>query len=444
MNSQSDDTEIDVTTIEQRWSRRRVMRLALVGAGAGLGARLDRVVAQDATPEQEPEPEADPEAGEGGGSEGASPVPGGTPVGSAGKTTIYSGRNENLIGPILARCEGLTGVDADIRYGDSPELAATLLEEGDRSPASLFISQDAGLLGLLAKEDRLAPLPAELLNRVDARFRSPDGHWVGVSGRARVAAYNTEKLTDADLPSSVLDLVDSRWKGTMGWAPGNASFQAFVTALRLLQGEDGARDWLEGMIANEPQVFDSNAPIVQAIGEGELELGLVNHYYVYEIKAEQGQDFPVANHFFAHGDPGSLINAAGLGILKSAPDAEQALSIAECLLRPEAQEYFARKTFEYPLIAGVEPAEGLPTLADIKGPDIDLSDLADLEGTQQLLTDVGLLYTAMNGGRTRQQSGRSTPRAPGSALPTLAASLAETAPSCRPLPVVFSSREDPC
>jgi len=368
------------------WSRRTMMRWTLAGAGAGLATRFGPAAAQEATPAPEADPEADEE-----GESTETVTPGGTPVGSAGKATVYSGRNENLIGPILARCEGLTGVDAEIRYGDSPELAATLLEEGDRSPASLFISQDAGLLGLLAKDGRFATLPDELLNRVKPRFRSPDGLWVGVSGRARVAAYNTDKLTDADLPASVLDLVDPRWKGKMGWAPGNASFQAFITALRFLKGEDAARTWLEGMIANEPQAFDSNGPVVRAIGEGEIELGLVNHYYIYELKAEEGGDFPVANHFFPTGDPGSLVNVAGVGVLKSAPDADQALALADCLLKPEAQEYFSRKTYEYPLIDGIAAAKDLPKLEDIESPDIDLSDLSDLEGTQQLLADVGLV-----------------------------------------------------
>jgi iron(III) transport system substrate-binding protein len=285
----------------------------------------------------------------------------------------------------------LTGVDAEIRYADSGEMAAAILEEGDASPASLFISQDAGLLGVLAGEGRLAPLPDELLERVDPRFRSPDGLWVGVSGRARVAVYNTDALTEADLPASVLDLTDPRWRGQIGWAPGNASFQAFVTALRQLEGEEGARAWLEGMIANEPQAFDGNAPIVRAVGEGELQLGLVNHYYLYEIKAEEGEDFPIANHFFSGGDPGSLVNVAGLGVLSSAPDPEQALALADCLLQPEAQTYFATETSEYPLIEGVESAEGLPALADVESPEIDLTDLADLEGTQELLTDLGLL-----------------------------------------------------
>jgi iron(III) transport system substrate-binding protein len=296
-----------------------------------------------------------------------------------------------LVGALVERFESATGIDAEVRYGETAALAATILEEGDNSPASFYFSQDAGALGALAEAGRLQKLPDDLLNRVDARFRSPDGLWVGTSGRARVAAYNTDLLTEADLPTSVLDLVDPKWKGQIGWAPPNASFQAFVTALRVIEGEDAARAWLEAMIANEPATFEGNGPIVAAVGAGEIQLGLVNHYYVYEAKQEQGDDFPVANHFFAAGDPGSLINVAGVGVLVDAPDADAALRLADYLLDTDAQTYFADETFEYPLIAGVPTVAGLRPLSDVQGPDIDLGDLADLQGTLELLGEVGLL-----------------------------------------------------
>lgn len=320
------------------------------------------------------------------------PTPtGGTPVGSAGTVTIYSGRNEKLIGDLIAQFERATGIDAEVRYGDTAELAATILEEGDKSPADLFWAQDAGALGAVAREDRLATLPDDLLQRVDARFRSKQGLWVGASGRARVLVYNTEQLAEADLPASVFDLTDTKWKGKIGWAPTNGSFQSFVTALRVLRGDDAARAWLEGIKANEPVTFEGNAPIVRAVGAGEIAVGLVNHYYLYEIKAEEGEDFPAANHFFAPGDPGNLVNVAGVGILRTAKHAEQALRFADYLLSQEGQTYFAERTFEYPLIDGVKPRADLVPLDEIQGPEIDLSDLADLQGTLQLLTEVGVI-----------------------------------------------------
>ncbi|CAA9586318.1 MAG: Ferric iron ABC transporter, iron-binding protein, partial [uncultured Thermomicrobiales bacterium] len=296
---------------DRAMTRRGVIRAAGVGA-AGLalaGLAVGPVAAQDATPEAEADPVADPEAG------------GGTPSGEGGELTIYSGRNENLVGPLLERFGEESGIDAEVRYAGTSELAATLLEEGENTPAGAFLAQDAGALGLLAAEGLLQPLPEELLNRVDERFRSPDGLWVGVSGRARVLVYNTDAVEEADLPASVRDLTDPRWRGQVGWAPENASFQSFVTAFRQLDGDEATREWLEGMLANEPVNFaDSNAQVVAAVGAGEISVGLANHYYLYAAKEEEGEDFPIANHFFAAGDPGSLVNVAGVGILAGTED----------------------------------------------------------------------------------------------------------------------------
>ena len=360
---------------DRRLTRRGVVRL--IGGASGLvlvGAGGRAALAQEATPV------ADPVAGEG------------TPARSGGDVTIYSGRSERLVGPLMERFQEATGIEASVRYAGTGELAATLLDEGDATRASAFFAQDAGALGLLASEGRFQALPDEVLERVDPRFRSPDGLWVGVSGRARVLVYNTDELAPEDLPASVLDLTDPAWQGKIGWAPENASFQAFVTALRVLRGDDAAREWLEAMQANGTVGFgDSNAAIVRAVGAGEIQAGLVNHYYLYAVKAEEGEGFPIANHFFAAGDPGSLVNVAGVGVLDGAEDAEQALAFVDYLLGEEAQTYFAEETSEYPLIPGVPTAEGLRPLAEVGSPDLDLSDLADLRGTVELLTEVGLL-----------------------------------------------------
>jgi iron(III) transport system substrate-binding protein len=367
--------------------QRRIDRRGLVAASAGAlvlaFAGPLGVAAQSGTPEAEAEadpvadPEAEPEARYGEG---------------AGDFTLYSGRNETLVGPLLEEYAEETGVTVEARYGGTGELAATILEEGDNTRASLFFSQDAGALGLLADEGRLATLPPELLDRVEERFRDPQGRWVGVTGRARVLAYNTEVVAEEDLPASVRDLTDPAWADRVGWAPENASFQAFITAFRLIDGDDAVRAWLEAMIANGTVNFgDSNIATVQAIGNGEIDAGLVNHYYVYAVGREEGEDFPVANHFFAAGDPGSLINVAGIGLIEGAEDADAALAFADYLLSDEAQEYFATQTFEYPLIEGVAAPEGLVPLSEIAHPDIELGALADLRGSLELLSEVGLI-----------------------------------------------------
>ncbi|MFO7245332.1 MAG: iron ABC transporter substrate-binding protein [Bacillota bacterium] len=307
------------------------------------------------------------------------------------RVVVYSGRNENLIGPLLERFQQATGIQVEVRYGSTSEMAATLLEEGQRSPADVFLAQDAGALGAVAREGLLRPLPADLLDRVDQRFRSPDGLWVGVSGRARTLVYNPERLAESDLPRSIFDLTDPKWRGRLGWAPTNASLQAFVTAMRVVYGDDETRRWLEGFIANEPRVYPNNAAQVEAVAAGEIDLGLVNHYYLYQLKAQYGEDYPAANYYLPDGDIGALINVAGVGVLQTAPNPEAAMRLVDFLLSEEAQRYFAEQTYEYPLISGVETGAGLPPIEGLASPDIDLSDLWDLEGTLELLREVGAL-----------------------------------------------------
>ena len=303
---------------------------------------------------------------------------------------IYSGRSESLVGPLIDRFKAESGYDIQVNYAGTSELAATILEEGDASPADVFFSQDGGALGVLADAGLLATLPQSTLDRVGPPFRSPDGLWVGVSGRARVAAYNTAMLSAADMPASILDFTDPKWKGKLGWAPSNASLQTFVTALRVLEGEAAARSWLEGIQANEPKVYEGNSQALQGVASGEIEVAFINHYYLLQALSEDGE-MPVANHFFPAGDPGSLINVAGAAMLKTSGNQAGAQAFIDFLLRDESQAYFSEETYEYPLVAGIAADDRLTPLADIDSPDIDLSDLADLQGTITLMQEVGIL-----------------------------------------------------
>jgi iron(III) transport system substrate-binding protein len=309
--------------------------------------------------------------------------------GDSDKLTIYSGRQEQLIGDLVKQFEDETGIKTEVRYGDSAELAATIGEEGDASPADVFFSQDAGALGAVEEEGLLSELPQATLGKVDDRWADPRGQWVGVSGRSRVIAYSTERLKESDLPDSIFDFTDPRWKGRIGFPPPNASFQAFVSAMRLAVGDERTREWLEGIKANEPTLLENNIQTEEAIAAGEIDVGFVNHYYVYELQAER-PDFPVSNHFLREGDPGSLVNVAGAGILRTSDKTEQARKFIDFLLSESGQRYFAEKTFEYPLVAGVTPPRGLPALDKLHGPDIKLGDLgAKLPSTLELLGKLG-------------------------------------------------------
>jgi iron(III) transport system substrate-binding protein len=310
---------------------------------------------------------------------------------AGGTLTIYSGREEELVGPLIEQFEQASGVDAEVRYGDSAELAATIAEEGDNSPADVFFAQDPGSLGAVEEEGLLAELPEDVLERVDERFRDPDGRWVGTSGRVRVIAYNTDELAEDEVPDSVFELTDPKWKGKIGIPPTNASFQAFVTAMRLSAGEERTREWLEGIKANDPKVYEKNTPVVEAAAAGEIQLGLVNHYYLYLVK-EENPDAAVANHYPAGDDPGALVSVAGAAILEPSDDEDAAREFVDYLLSEEGQRFYVDEAAEaeYPLIEGVEPKEGLPPLEEIQGPDVELSQFGpELEKTLELLNEVG-------------------------------------------------------
>lgn len=312
--------------------------------------------------------------------------------GSAAAFTLYSGRDEDLVQPLIDRFTAETGIEVDVRYGNTAEMGALLLEEGDASPADVFLSQDAGALGALSDAGLFATLPAALADAVPAGFTSTDGSWVGLTGRARVVVYDGEKLTADELPDTVDGYVADEWKGRLGVAPSNASFQSFVTALRVLEGEDAAANWVEKLDANDPQIFESNVPILTAVNDGVLEAGLINHYYWFRRAAEVGAENMRAQlKFLTAGDAGSIVNVTGAGVLAGSADNADALAFIEYLLSDAGQTYFVENTFEYPLVDGIASPEGLPPIGSLVNPQLDLSDLADLEQTQQLLARVGLI-----------------------------------------------------
>jgi iron(III) transport system substrate-binding protein len=332
-------------------------------------------------------PEASPT-----GTEEAEAAAEGDVTGEGGELVVYSGRSENLVAPLIEQFEEATGVNVEVRYGGTAEMAATILEEGENSPADVFFAQDAGSLGALAEAGRLETLPEEILNKVDVRYRSPEGEWVGASGRARVLVYNTEQLQESDLPANVFELTDPKWADQVGWAPTNGSFQSFVTAMRQLNGDDATRQWLEDMIANGVQSYENNVAIVEAVGKGEILAGLVNHYYLYRFLEEQGEGFPARNYYFPDGGADALVNVAGAGVVNTTNQEELALQFITFLLSDEAQQFFADETVEYPLVTGsVEINPLLTPLSELNPPQIDLGNLSDLQGTLEMLQDTGAL-----------------------------------------------------
>ena len=306
--------------------------------------------------------------------------------------TVYSGRSQSLVHPLLEAFGESTGIDIRVKYAGSASTAATLLEEGDNTPADVVFLQDPGSLGSLAAEGMLADLPQETLEKVDARLRDPNGQWIGTSGRARTIIYNTETIDpDTDLPPTILGFTNDEWRGRVGWAPRNGSFQSFVTALRLQLGEAAAKQWLEGMKDNDAQEYPNNVSIVQAAANGEVDVGFVNHYYLERFLEEYGEDFEARNYYIGNGDPGALVLVAGAGILEASDNKATALEFVDFLLSEPAQQYFTSDVKEYPVAAGVEPEGDLPPIESLDPPDVDLGSLSDLQGTIDLLREVGVL-----------------------------------------------------
>jgi len=305
------------------------------------------------------------------------------------KVVVYSGRSESLVKPLFDQFTEQTGVRVEARFGDSAELSAQIAEEGLGTPAQVFFSQDAGALGALTKANMLAPIPGSVAARVPEQYRSAD--WVGTSARVRTLVYDPSRFPKP--PKTVFDLTDSKYAGQVALAPKNASFQSFVTAMRLTEGDERTRAWLQGLTANRAQIFDSNLKIVEAVDAGTAGIGLVNHYYWYIHAREHGgaTNIKVAQEFMAPGDPGTLINLAGVALTKANANSVAATRFLEFLLSQSSQQYFAQKTFEYPVVAGIPGPEGSPALSTLKSPPIKLDDLSDLPATQEMLRQVGLI-----------------------------------------------------
>ena len=309
-----------------------------------------------------------------------------TPTTGEATITVYSGRSEDLIADLLKDFTKETGIGVEVRYSDSASLAAQILEEGNNVQADVFFSQDAGALGAVAEAGAFKTINPDISNLVDAKYRSADNTWVGVSGRSRVFSYDPKQVSAADLPKSIFDLADPRWKGKIGIAPTNASFQSAVTAMRVLKGDDATAAWLNAMKTNAV-LFEKNGQILEAVETGQIQAGLINHYYWYERAAEVGEDKMTSKMaWFQAGDAGNLINVAGIGVLSDKPEAQ---TFAKWLLSETAQTYFVEKTAEYSL-TGIPDQDNLPALKDLPAAKINLSALAPLAMTLALIRDAGL------------------------------------------------------
>ena len=294
--------------------------------------------------------------------------------------TVYSGRSEDLIAPLLDRFAEESGIDVRVRYAGSVELALLIREEGEQSPADVFISQSPGPIAFLAEQGLLGALSEDVLELAP---HSDGGQWVAITGRQRVLVYNRDQVAAEELPASIFELTEPQWEGRVGFAPSNGSFQDFFTLFRLEHGDDVALEWLTGIVANGALTYGNNSGIVQAVARGEVDAGLVNHYYNARLKVENPST-PSENHRLADGDPGSVTIATAASAVASGDEA-LAERFIRFLLETDSQQYFAEETLEYPLAAGVEPAAGIEAPATI-----DFGEFGGLERTLELIREAGL------------------------------------------------------
>ncbi|MEE2788909.1 MAG: iron ABC transporter substrate-binding protein [Myxococcota bacterium] len=303
---------------------------------------------------------------------------------------VYSGRSAGLMEPLFKMFEKKTGIKVKARFDKSTQtLANRIASEGSKTEADVLLAQDSGYLGALSKAGLLAPLPATLIAKVPSAFRDEAGQWTGISGRARVLVYSPERVKPDELPASLADLTDPKWKGRLGWAPSNASFQAHISALRTLWGDEKTRAWLKGVVANEPVVYPKNSPQVRAVSKGEIDIGWVNHYYLHKLKAAD-PSLKAANHSFtANGDAGNLMMVSGIGIVKASQRRSTAEQLVSFLLSAEAQTYLAQKVFEYPVLNSIDRHPGVPPIQG-KLAQVNQEALTDVANTVQILREFGL------------------------------------------------------
>lgn len=324
--------------------------------------------------------------------------PGVTPEGTSwddlpelsGELTIYSGRKEAQIGPILSMVEDrFDDLTLEVRYADNEAHVNAILEAGQQTNADVIYTQDSGTLGALAREGRTLPLTDDVLETVPGDWRDPDGTWTGLSGRVRCVAYNTDAWSEADLLDDIFAYSDDdRFVNEMGWRVDSGSFLAFVRAMMIEHGNDRTREFIEGMQDAGINNYEGGSTTPEALAAGEVTVGFVNQYYVGRLLADR-PDEPV-DVTFTDRDVGSLFNVAGAGVVDATEHPSAAKNFLRVMLSQEIQEEFVHLNKEYAILPTVEYVGDLPSLEEVDPPAFDLNQLANIEPAVDLLRETGL------------------------------------------------------
>jgi iron(III) transport system substrate-binding protein len=305
--------------------------------------------------------------------------------------TVYSAQHESLVRAMLEDFTEQTGIELEFRDANDSELANQIVQEGEASPADVFLTENSPSIDVVDKAGLLEPLDEATLDQVGEQYRPDSGAWVGFAARSTVLAYNPADVAEAELPASILDLAAPEWQGRVAIAAGGADFQAIVSAVLAIEGEDATREWLTGLERNA-EVYSSNTAVMKAVDESEVDVGVMYHYYWYRDQAEGGLiGDDVALHYFRNQDPGAFVSISGAGVLASSDQKEAAQRLVKYLTSAAAQERLADSdALEYAVGNGVASAAALPPLESLQAPDVDPGSL-NAPLVTELMQDVGLL-----------------------------------------------------
>jgi iron(III) transport system substrate-binding protein len=312
--------------------------------------------------------------------------------GSGTTITLYSGQHEQTTSLLVAGFEKQTGIKVKVRSDGEDVLGNQIVQEGSSSPADVFYTENTPVLEDLQEKNLLAPIATSTLAAVPAKYSSPQGDWVGISARVSVLVYNTSLIKASELPSSILELEQAKWKGKLGFAPSETDFQPLVTSITKLDGVAAAEKWLKGLQANG-KVYPDNETVVSQVNNGESTVGLINHYYWYRLRDEVGNSgVHSALHYYAPQDPGYLLNVSGAAVLKSSKQQAAAQKFVAFLVSRTGQEILAHShSYEYPLGSGVQSAQPLKPFDELAPAPVTINDLGNGSAPLELEQKLGLL-----------------------------------------------------
>jgi iron(III) transport system substrate-binding protein len=311
-----------------------------------------------------------------------------------GTITLYSGQHVETTDSLVAGFEKLTGIKVLVRADDEDTLADAIVTEGSKSPADVFYTENSPVLEYLQGKHLLASLPASTLSHTPSRFNSPQGDWVGVSARVSVLVYNPKLIAESQLPTSVMQLADHKYAGELAFAPGETDVQPIITSVIRTYGHAKALKWLEGIKANTSgHLYPDNETIADEVNRGEVAFGVVNQYYWYRLRAEDGAANVVARiTYFAPHDPGYVVDVSGAAVLKSSRHKALARKFIAYLVSKQGQEIIAHSiSFEYPIASGVTTAQPETPFGQLQPNAITIPELGNGSAAISLLREAGLL-----------------------------------------------------